>query len=371
MAAQAVSIVPVPTRAPVGRAVYLRLDDVIRLHCHCGNKLTVSAERRGQRGKCPRCGSVMIVPDITDVPDGVAKLVRNLREDNTDGARSLIDALGTIDPLWTRAETARGAVLQFVSLLGSLEIGVRLQAVRALGAIGDRRATEPLVTQLWAYVYDLHQGAYVENLRRALNEIDANWFSGAAAQTLLPVRLTNIEVWSGPEILADARRLIQTQDGLAADSLLKLLFFWPGFVDKEIHEGILQLTSCSALTNECAERIIEASRRDKTEHLTRVSGHDYQGRPHTEGFFEASVDPIVPLCGQVWEVSSNILHLVAHRKSTFVNWTTGRDECERQEVSFQKQRELALVELGRRGSPPYAPGAYRRTPKGVHTHERG
>ena len=56
----------------------------IAVHCDCGRRLTVRAERAGGRFRCPSCGTLLTVPDF------VAKEVADALAAVDDGAEARV-----------------------------------------------------------------------------------------------------------------------------------------------------------------------------------------------------------------------------------------------------------------------------------------
>lgn len=70
---------------------------------------------------------------------------------------------------------------------------------------------------------------------------------------------------------------------------------------------------------------------------------------------------VTSLCEINSPVTSNILHIIANRRSITVEVDVGCGPAERREISFENQREQAKNELKRRGNPPYQLDAYSKS----------
>jgi hypothetical protein len=119
---------------------------------------------------------------------------------------------------------------------------------------------------------------------------------------------------------------------------------------------VRNLIPVSALTDEIVDWALKASTYElKPE--TKYSAHELT--------FSQSDTAIGYLCHLKSPVTSNILHLVAQKQDISVTMDARCPEFESLgttiEISFEHQRDLALLELRTRGNPPYQVDAYKKS----------
>lgn len=189
----------------------------------------------------------------------------------------------------------------------------------------------------------------LERLRTALNDIDRE-VQRRACTTLhgvgwYPDKKQRVDIvarsWSLGEILEFPE---------AIDPVVKALFEKPSEYTKEGDSYLQNMVPRSSLTLEMANLIFIAS-----SYESAMKGFQFWDRVYS---VEKSDAAVLELCRLVSPITTNILHLVKHKKTRTIHMSDDDGRSWEDDVYFGSQRKRAESELERRGNPPYEPEAY-------------
>lgn len=292
-------------------------------------------------------------------------LIKALESENEKVRKGSIITLGRIGD--------KKATKPLTGMLKDKNEKVRWSSVVALGEIGDREAISPLIEVFddsSSWVRD-----YVSASLKKMGKYAVEPLIGVLKHKKDNVRKLAIETLGkiggkevvGPIIKAlkedkslmvkqaaeDTLGILHPEHPRAINSIIKYLFNNPKparYSIKVYKEILLKLIPYSQLTEELVNLIIDAS--------------TYERKPYKPE--EISDKATVKLCRLISPISSNILHLISQKKDFTDNYTQYNEDADVGgsydiKLDFQKQRALALKELGGRSNPPYDSGLYLKT----------
>jgi HEAT repeat protein len=226
------------------------------------------------------------------------------------------------------------------SLLVALESGDIIfckNAAITLGKIGDPRAKEPLINLL---------SAADEEIRDAAAEALGLMRCQDAFDQLIALFINDHEI-NKPVL---ARALGRIGDLRAADPIIKWIFSANSQVPLDVKD-------MEILFGSYTELILQAVSFSTSEEYISAPNAKYDNYNIIYDQ-ELAHEATAKLCAIKSDISSNILHQITGRRDIKVIIAFQCITYRYGELSFAEQRQMALVELTKRGSPPYNRQAY-------------
>lgn len=261
------------------------------------------------KNKDVREGATRALGNIGDTK-AVEPLIKALEEGDSFVRQQAAEALGKIKDART--------VEPLIEALKDKDMGVRGQTAEALGKIRDAKAVESLIEAL-------RDGGYY--VRQQAAKVLGNIGDARAVESLI-------------ETLKDKNEFVREEATRALgnigyartiEPLLRVLFANNGDIGKE---ALLKIVPNSIVTEEITKNVVDAS------------GH-YK-----------SFQAVEKLCSIKSPVTSNLLILISKKRNISVTTSDGCGIHTEEVVDFGKQRQMAIDELTRRGSPSYDPSAF-------------
>jgi len=256
--------------------------------------------------------------------------------------------MGLFGPNIKKMEAKRD-VEGLVKALKTKNEDVRRLAAAALGNIGDVKAVEYLIEALkneeWSIQNIAAKSLYkigepsVESLIEALKDENedvrrlAAWSLGKIGDARAVEPLLQLIKDDKNEFVRKGtiKALGEIRDSRAVESLLKILFSSNGELGGE---ALLKIAPNSAISKEIMQETIYASGRYK------------------------SFWAVEKLCSIKSPVTNNLLILISKKEDVMVTDHDERGKPTEELQEFSKERQMALNELARRGSPNYDSSAF-------------
>ena len=263
--------------------------------------------------------------------------------------------MGLFGPNIKKMEAKRD-VEGLVKALKTKNEDVRRLAAAALGNIGDAKAVEYLIEALkneeWSIQNIAAKSLYkigepsVESLIEALKDENedvrrlAAWSLGKIGDARAVEPLLQLIKDDKNEFVRKGtiKALGELRDSRAIEPLLRVLFASNGNIGGE-REALLKIAPSSTICKEIMQDAIDAS-----------------------GFYE-SFWAVESLCSIKSPVTSNLLILISKREDVMVTDHDERGKPSEELKDFGKERQMAIDELARRGSPTYDSSVFLKSSK--------